>query len=90
LAKTSSLLAWQPPRMDLIFQVWGGSEKQAVVCVSARKLWNSQLEFDLISVDLLGSIPRPVILVAGSEANLETRTRLRESVQLNRRYVNVE
>jgi len=84
---SSSLLAWKKPKMEVIYQIWGGDEKQAVVCVSASKDWKGTYFFDLISVDLLGAKAPPTILVEGSEKDLEIRNRLRSSVSLNRKYV---
>jgi hypothetical protein len=86
----ASMLAWNKPSMNLIYQIWGGAEKQAQVCVSAQKDWKGNYLYNIITVDILGgAAPVPTIVVDGSEDNMHLRDALRKSVILTRKYVHV-
>jgi len=88
----TSMITWNQPTMDLIYQIWGGKEKQAQVCVSARKDWKGRYMYNIITVDMVsapGAPEMPTIVVDGSEENMHIRDTLRKSVILTRKYVHL-
>lgn len=93
-SETTGLPVWSRPRIQLMFQIWGGSnERQAVVCCEAfTKTSTTGREFSLVSFDLLESKSgdqgnNPTILVVGDSSKLAVRNELRSIVTLHKVYV---
>lgn len=92
-SETSGFPAWQNPRVQLMYQVWGGShEKQAIVVTEAYTKWTGQTVFNFVSFDLLEGKAgnqgnNPTVLVVGDASQLKIRNEMRSYVTLNRVYV---
>ena len=93
-ASTTGLPSWTRPKIQLMFQVWGGANgKQAVVCCEAStKPTNTAREFSFLSFDLLEKRSgdqgkNPTILVVGDESNMHIRNDLRAFATLHKVYV---
>mmetsp|Transcript_12984 Transcript_12984/g.15759 ORF Transcript_12984/g.15759 Transcript_12984/m.15759 type:complete len:331 (+) Transcript_12984:134-1126(+) len=84
--KTSRSIVWKKPRIKMLFQIYGGADQQAIVCVEAVKT-QTKLDFDLISVDrITGEAVDPVI-VAGTEQRYQVRGQLTDLVHLKKKYI---
>lgn len=92
-SKSSGFPRWKHPKVQVIFQVWGGShEKQGVVVAEAYTDYNTQRKFTFVSFDLLQGKSgfqgdNPTILVVGDESKMQIRNDMRSFVTLNRVYV---
>eukprot|EP00511_Aplanochytrium_stocchinoi_P000244 CAMPEP_0204822474 /NCGR_PEP_ID=MMETSP1346-20131115/662_1 /ASSEMBLY_ACC=CAM_ASM_000771 /TAXON_ID=215587 /ORGANISM="Aplanochytrium stocchinoi, Strain GSBS06" /LENGTH=319 /DNA_ID=CAMNT_0051948687 /DNA_START=139 /DNA_END=1098 /DNA_ORIENTATION=+ len=84
--KNSRSIVWKKPRIKMLFQVYGGANQQAVVCVEAVKS-NTKLEFDFISVDRITGEHIDPILVEGDEERFKVQGQLRDLVHLKKKYV---
>jgi len=92
-SKASGLPSWKKPKVQVMFQVWGGSnEKQGIVVAEAYTDFNTQRKFTFISFDLLQGKSgfqgdNPTIIVHGDESLMKVRNDMRSFVTLNRVYV---
>ena len=83
--RETTRIAWDPPKLDMIFQIYcSGSSEQAVAVVSAFKSGRS-IEYTSIAVDSLTN-PGVSAMVVGSEA--DAATEMRSLVTLTKKYVN--
>lgn len=91
---TTGLPVWAKPKLQLMFQIWGGSnERQAIVCCEAiTKPTTTVREFTFVSFDLLEARSgvqgkNPTVIVVGDESKVKVRDDLRSFVTLHRVYV---
>lgn len=93
VSKVTGFPIWKPPMVQIMFQVWGGSnEKQAVVVAEAHRTFRGSVEFDFVCFDLLERKSgfqgeNPSVIVVGDESKMKVRDDMRSFVTLNRVYV---
>jgi len=92
-SKISGFPAWKVPKVQVMFQVWGGSkEKQAIVVAEAYTDFYTRRQFSFISFDLLEGKSgfqgdNPTVIVYGDDSQIKVRNDMRSFVTLNRVYV---
>jgi hypothetical protein len=92
-SKVSGFPTWKKPKVQVMFQVWGGSnEKQGIVVAEAFTDLDTRRKFTFVSFDLLQGKSgyqgdNPTIIVHGDESLLKVRNDMRSFVTLNRVYV---
>ena len=92
-SRSSGFPVWKKPKVQVMFQVWGGSnEKQGIVVAEAFTDYNAQRKFTFVSFDLLQGRSgfqgdNPTVIVYGDESLMKVRNDMRSFVTLNRVYV---